>query len=150
MRIAFDLDDTLIPCGRRFDTESARFPFVARAFHCEPLRRGTTTLLRTLTSMGWEIWVYTSSFRSPLSVRLTFLSYGFWLSGVVNQSTHDQKVDRNHRRFPKYPPAFGIDLLVDNCAIPCHPPSFHMVVVQPRDLDWSEKVLTEARRISQR
>ena len=52
MRIAFDLDDTLIPCGHRFATEPPTRR--ARWLGCEPLRTGTVELIRHLRARGWE------------------------------------------------------------------------------------------------
>jgi phosphoserine phosphatase len=61
--IAFDLDDTLIPCLEGFPTET--LGFWARRLGAERLRLGTPTLIRTLIFQGWDVWVYTTSFRSP-------------------------------------------------------------------------------------
>jgi hypothetical protein len=69
VRIAFDLDDTLLPCGRAFPTEAPPRPWVPFG---EPLRRGTHVLLVSLRAVGHELWVYTSSHRHPWRVRELF------------------------------------------------------------------------------
>jgi hypothetical protein len=69
------------------------------------------------------------------------------LTGVVNQDEHDRVVKKS--QFPgyvpsKYPPAFGIDLHVDDSegvAIEGREHGFRVVVVPPSDLDWANRVL---------
>src|SRR5262245_38810912 len=115
MRIAFDLDDTLIPCGHSFPVE--RPTLLARLFGAEPLRLGAVELLKELRQRGDEVWVYTTSLRSPWTVRCQFFAYGVRLGGVVNSDRHVHQLSRgwpNHRDVSKYPPAFGIHLLVDD------------------------------------
>ena len=75
MRVAFDLDDTLIPCGLDFPTEAPALPWLAWLLRPEPLRVGTTAALAALRADGHELWVYTSSFRSALLF--------FWLPDVT-------------------------------------------------------------------
>lgn len=84
MRIAFDLDDTLIPCAARFPTESSRNSWLVAICGAERLREGTCNLFHKLRLSGWEIWVYTSSHRRPLAVRLGFLAYVSLRQGVPN------------------------------------------------------------------
>jgi hypothetical protein len=59
-----------------------------------------------------ELWVYTTSYRSPRSLRGWFRCLGVPLAGVVNQARHERVVGRQGPS--KYPPAFGIDLHVDD------------------------------------
>jgi hypothetical protein len=84
MRIAFDLDDTLIPTRFRFATEAPNGPWLWRPFASEPLRLGTSSLLRQLRAEQHTLWVYTSSARSVVSVHLLFRAYGIVLDGVIN------------------------------------------------------------------
>ena len=76
MRISFDLDDTLFVAEEDgFALEPPlRFP-LNKVFQ-ERLRKGTPELMRRLREAGWEIWVYTTSFRSPLYIRSLFRHYG--------------------------------------------------------------------------
>ena len=63
MRISFDLDDVLFVSPKTYETEPApRFPY-DRLFP-ERLRKGTPELIHTLQERGFEVWIYTSSFRS--------------------------------------------------------------------------------------
>jgi hypothetical protein len=144
MHIAFDLDDTLIPCEFRFPLE--RTPWLARALGLEPLRQGTVELCRQLRGRGHHLSVYTTSLRNPLAVHLMFLAHGIRLAGVINQDRHVRCL-RNGRpaanECSKYPPAFGIDLLVDNSEGVREEGrrfGFSVVVVQPDDGDWIEAV----------
>jgi hypothetical protein len=144
MRIAFDLDDTLIPCQFQFPLERPRL--LARALALEPLRLGTVDLLRHLRQMGCVLWVYTTSLRNPLSVRLQFLVYGIRLGGVVNQDRHMRRLrdGRPHaNECSKFPPAFGIDLLVDNSEGVTEEGrrfGFRVLHVRPDDPDWTQAV----------
>lgn len=114
MRIAFDLDDTLIPCGQRFPLATPARARLATLLGTEPLRAGAPAMLRRLQREGHEIWVYTSSYRSETWIRLTFWCHGVWLDGVVNQHRHDRALRERARRHTKLPPAFGIDMLFDD------------------------------------
>jgi hypothetical protein len=149
MRIAFDLDDTLIPCAYRFPVE--RPTLLARCLGCEPLRLGAHALLRALRAGGHELWVYTTSLRSPWSVRLQFLSYGARLGGVVTGATEEHVCrlrGQGHgpRYCSKYPPGFGIHLLVDDLegvGVEGERFGFRVLRVAPDDERWAEKVLAE-------
>jgi hypothetical protein len=144
MHIAFDLDDTLIPCEFRFPLEPA--PWLARGLALEPLRQGSVALLRQLRAQGHRLWVYTTSLRSPWNIRLTFLAHGILLAGVVNQDRHVRTL-RAGRPGPwecsKYPPAFGIDLIVDNSEGVKEEGrrfGFRVLHVHPGDERWFEAV----------
>jgi hypothetical protein len=140
VRISFDVDDTLVcdpsvpvdPCVSRW----WRFWFPER------LRHGTRDLMRALLDRRHEIWIYTTSYRSPLYVRGWFRSYRITVSGVVNQERHERIVGR--RGPSKYPPAFGIHLHVDDStgvAAEGRRYGFDVVVVAPDDPDWAARVL---------
>jgi hypothetical protein len=144
MHVAFDLDDTLIPCGHQFPLEPRRR--LARWLALEPLRLGTVELLRHLRRSGCHLWVYTTSLRNPLSVHFLFLAHGIRLSGVINQDRHARTLRRGRPsagECSKYPPAFGIDLLVDNSEGVKEEGrrfGFQVLHVRPDDLRWVEAV----------
>jgi hypothetical protein len=155
MRIAFDIDDTLIPCGR--DSFAAGWPrgFIGKLFAREPLRDGAVPLMQTLTKEGWDLWVYTTSFRTPFYLRTLFRCYGLPIRGVVNQEIHWRWLRRQDGKYhcSKYPPAFGIDLLVDDSEGVQQESvrfRFQMVLVRPGDSDWADKVLAAARGMAAR
>lgn len=139
-RVAFDLDGTLIPETFAFPIEAPAWPFSWLA--PEPLRLGAPRLLRDLRRSGWEVWVYTTSLRSPRSIRWLFRCHGVRLDGVVNRRVHE-RTPGCPRRCSKYPPAFGIALLVDNdagVAIEGERRGFRTLIVGPEDPGWDAAV----------
>jgi hypothetical protein len=151
MRIAFDLDDTLIPCGSAFAVEPP--PLLARLLGAEPLRLGAAGLLRGLRRQGCQLWVYTTSLRSPLAVWTQFLAYGVRLAGIVNSQRHVRRLGRgrpDHRDVSKYPPAFGIDLLIDDSPgveLEGRRFPFSVLRVRPDDPDWADAVRAAVRLV---
>jgi hypothetical protein len=142
VHISFDLDDTLI-CGASVPAE----PPVScwhRWRYPERLRRGTRSLMTTLLRRRCKIWIYTSSCRSPRYLKSWFARLGIPLEGIVNQIRHEGTVGL--RGPSKYPPAFGIDLHVDDSpgvAMEGADHRFAVLVVAPEDPDWVERVLCE-------
>jgi hypothetical protein len=148
MRIAFDLDDTLIPSVAAFSTEPPPRWGIGPG---EALRSGATALLRELADRGHAIGVYTTSDRARTSVWWTFLRYQISLCRIVNRRAHDDwlhslsRADRDRmRQHIKYPPAFGFDLLVDDAIVVANAGvrhGFNVVLVDPRDEHWARRVL---------
>lgn len=69
MRVSFDLDDTLICYQSGVPQERTWL----RWFAGEPLRLGTRELWRALKKRGFQVGVYTTSYRTPAKIR-------FWLA----------------------------------------------------------------------
>jgi hypothetical protein len=89
-----------------------------------------------------ELWIYTTSYRSPHYLRGWFRCLGVPLTGVINQTQHERVVGRHGPS--KYPPAFGIDLHVDDSegvGMEGQRHGFAVVVVSPEDPDWASGVL---------
>ena len=81
MRVSFDLDEVLFVSPVTHKTEPAlRFP-LNRIFR-ERLRLGTVRLIKELHAQGYEVWVYTSSFRSEKYIRRLFACYGVRFDGL--------------------------------------------------------------------
>lgn len=147
MRIAFDVDGTLTPLGHgQFASAVHAFP-LSLAFR-EPLRDGAIRLMRELRAEGHDVWIYTSSFRSIGYMRLWFLFHGVRLGGVVNGELHREAI-RGHMDSPsKFPPAFGIDLLIDDqvgVEIEGSSLGFRVLIVDPGDSEWTDKVRAAVR-----
>ena len=143
MRISFDLDDTLIAGGEAFAVEYPMRQFLARFFSHEYLRSGSYKLIKNLQSQGWEIWVYTTSFRSRAYIKRIFWLYGIKLDGIVNQQVHLKVVSKN---VSKYPPTFDIDLHVDDSKgvlMEGKQYGFYVIQVDMDDLNWDKKVMRE-------
>jgi hypothetical protein len=151
MRIAFDLDDTLIPSDPSvFAVERPRGLF-GRLFAAEHLRHGAIDLLHALRRHGCDVWVYTTSLRRPGYISRLFRCYGVRLGGAINQETHWAWLKRqpSQHHCSKYPPAFGIDLLVDDSEgvlMEGRQFRFDVVHVLPSDADWTHKVVAAVNR----
>lgn len=149
MRISFDVHDTLV-CDPSTPTEPPpSWPY--RWFYPEPLRRGTPALLHSLLRDRHELWIYTTSHRGERYLKGWFRTFGVRLGGVVNQARHEATVGR--RGPSKYPPAFGVDLHVDDSEGVREEGLQHrfaVVVVSPGDLDWAAKVREAVERRSHR
>lgn len=145
MRVAFDLDDTLIPISRPLETEAPTH-LLLRWVVRERLRTGAAQLLRELIVEGHEVWIYTTSLRPVWMIKLLFRAYGVALAGVVNQPIHARWERQGSTRgaIPsKFPPAFGIDILVDDSqgvAVEGERHGFAVVRVAPSESDWANIV----------
>ena len=98
--------------------------------------------MTALMRRGCKIWVYTSSSRSPRRLQSWFAGFGIPLEGVVNLDRHERAVGL--RGPSKFPPAFGIDLHVDDSsgvALEGADHQFAVLVVSPEDSEWVERVL---------
>jgi hypothetical protein len=154
MRISFDVDDTLVLPGVS-DREVGPLPGLLQRWLCEPLRPGTRSLVRQLKERGWSVWIYTTSLRTPFQIRFWLLLHGITVEGVVNDDRHRREMlTRGFGRFPsKYPPAFGIQLHVDDSdgvRLEGEQHGFRVVVVQPDDRHWERRVLGASAELKNR
>ena len=150
MTISFDLDDTLIPGTKRFETEKQNF--LQRLIGLEKIRLGTIELFRELRTKGHSIYIYTTSFRSTLKIKLTFYSYGIPVDNAINQQKHDRELKENRTRTSKYPPAFNIDFHVDDSLglrIEGQKFNFKTVIVDENDKNWGQTILKECETLLQ-
>lgn len=142
MRIAFDLDGTLIPApGSPMAVE--RLGLLARAVCRERMRAGAPDLLRGLRQSGHEVWLYTTSLRGPARLRLWFAACGVSLAGIVGPRRHQVALAGRNVACSKYPPAFGIDLLVDDAeGVELEGKRFGFAVLRLKEDDeaWCERV----------
>lgn len=140
MRVSFDIDDTLVP-GAGLPAEWL-VPWPLRGLFPEPMRPGSRQLLRTLVSLGHQVWVYTTSYRPRWYIHVWFRALGVPLGGVVNQFVHERVVGRQGPS--KRPSAFGIDLHVDDSdgvRMEGERHGFTVLVVPPDDDGWADRVL---------
>jgi hypothetical protein len=114
MKIAFDLDDTLLGSYFIFEPSSLRFKLVNMLYPTERLRLGTIELFEYCYQRNFEIYIYTSSYRKQSYIRTLFWKYGLKLNRIINQSIHNKYLKGSGNQSSKYPPIFGIDILVDN------------------------------------
>ncbi|HKS11515.1 MAG TPA: hypothetical protein VJS90_00610 [Pseudomonas sp.] len=152
VRISFDIDDTLACQLYHSDVEHSRLPGFVHRWLGEPLRQGTRSLIRDLRRQGCSIWIYTSSGRTPSYIRRWLLLYGIRVDGVVNSDRHYHGLKGHGLSNPpsKFPPAFDIDLHVDDSegvGIEGADHGFRVVVVNPEDENWTRKVLDAAVKV---
>lgn len=135
MRVAFDLDDTLIS-NTFSEVEIPKHRLLAQLLNTEKLRKGTIEIFQFCKSQDWETWVYTTSFRHQWYVKKIFWLHGIYLDGFVNQNIHNQYVKV---KSSKYPPTFGIDILIDDSkgvAIEGERYHFKVILVSPTNQFW--------------
>jgi hypothetical protein len=149
MRIAFDLDDTLLPAMHGFATERPVRRLLSRLLVRTRLRLGATRMLKALLDRGHEIWIYTTSCRSRFHIRCLFDIPGVRISGIV---TGDSPAPAGPC-CSKYPPGFGIDVLVDDSPgvrMEGEEHGFCVIHLDPNDENWVAKVLSKIDDLSRR
>ncbi|MBY0455815.1 MAG: HAD family hydrolase [Gemmataceae bacterium] len=147
MRLSFDLDDTLICYHPGAVHEPNRVRWWLRPWVYEPLRLGAAELLAELAQKH-EIWVYTTSYRSPWNVSWWLWCYGARVGRVINQDVHERVCGR--RGPSKVPGRFGIDLHIDDSwgVWAENRLDRNVCVVQPTDPDWAAKVQEAVERVA--
>ncbi|MBK7996847.1 MAG: hypothetical protein IPK14_26795 [Blastocatellia bacterium] len=153
MRISFDLDNTLICSDKNLPHEKDILAFLFKLWFPERLRLGTVALIKQLIANNHTIWLYTSSNRSTKYLRFWFNLYGIKLEGIINQEIHQRMIECGMapKGISKYPPAFGIDLHIDDSEavkIEGQRHRFHVVLVKPDDKNWTQVVLDKVDNLS--
>lgn len=139
LRIAFDLDDTIITPNNEFASEKFPPSALIQILGFEPLRLHTRWLLQQLKKQGFETWVYTSSFRNTWYIRRLFWLHGIRLDGIVNGMIHKKRMKNVSKTLSKYPPAFGIDVLIDDSMgvwEEGQKNNFEVILISPNDDNW--------------
>ena len=151
MRVSFDLDEVLFVSPQTHKTEPP-LPFPLKNLYKERLRLGTPRLINKLQAMGYEVWVYTSSFRSQQYIRRLFSCYGVRFDGIVNGTRHLKEVQQNRKETlpQKLPNRYRISLHIDDEEIICSAASqygFRAYQLNAQDDDWAQKIIDQAERI---
>ena len=151
MRVSFDLDEVLFVSPQTHKTEPP-LPFPLDRIFKERLRLGTPELINKLQDLGYEVWVYTSSFRSETYIRRLFRLYGIRFDGIVNAQRHLREVQRNNAtKVPqKLPNRYRISLHVDDESIVCslgRQYGYRAYQLNAQDDDWKEKIIQRAEEI---
>jgi hypothetical protein len=79
MKISFDLDDTIIS-NNRFPLEKETFGLKLSDAR---IRSGTVALFKALRDRKHTIYIYTTSYRSTLTIKLMFLSYSIAVDFII-------------------------------------------------------------------
>ena len=151
MRVSFDLDEVLFVLPETHKTEPALvFPF--NKIFRERLRLGTPDLIKELQHLGYEVWVYTSSFRSESYIRCLFRLYGVRFDGIVNGDRHLKEVQRKNKTIlpQKLPNRYRISLHIDDESIVCslgRQYGYHAYQLEAQDDEWKEKIIARAEEI---
>ncbi len=121
----------------------------------ERLRLGAPALIRALRDLGYEVWVYTSSFRSERCIRTLFALYGVRFDGIVNGDRHLNEVQKGHRETlpQKVPSHYGISLHIDDESVICtygKEFGFEAFQLEAQDDDWKEKILERAFQVKRK
>jgi hypothetical protein len=148
MRVAFDLDNTLIRNDFYFPLAQARRPIFQRLLQTEALRLGVCELFEFCWQQRWEVWIYTTSYRSPFYIRKLLWVYGLRVAGIVNQARHTKHV---RVRSTKHPPTFGITALVDDSRgvqLEGQRYGFPVIQIDPDNTDWVATVQTQLLKLA--
>ncbi len=154
MRVSFDLDEVLFVSPQTHKTEPELiFPF--NKIFIERLRLGAPALIRALRDLGYEVWVYTSSFRSERYIRTLFLLYGVRFDGIINGTRHLNEVQKGHSETlpQKVPSHYGISLHVDDESVICtygREFGFEAFQLEAPDDEWKEKILERAFQVKRK
>ncbi len=151
MRVSFDLDEVLFVLPETHKTEPPLVFPLNRIFK-ERLRLGTPHLIKRLQTMGYEVWVYTSSFRSDSYIRWLFRFYGVRFDGIVNGFRHMKEVQRDNKNMlpQKLPNMYRISLHIDDEAIVCtlaRQYGYRAYQLEAQDDDWEDKIVERAEEI---
>lgn len=151
MRVSFDLDEVLFVSPETHRTEP-KLPFPLDRIYRERLRLGTPALIKELQRLGFEVWVYTSSFRTESYIRRLFRHYGVRFDGIVNATRHLKEVQAGHSYVlpQKLPNRYKISLHVDDESVICtsgREYGFHTYQLDAQDDDWKEKIIRRAEEV---
>ena len=154
MRVSFDLDEVLFVSPDTHKTEPP-LGFPLNKIFKERLRLGTPRLINRLQELGYEVWVYTSSFRTERYIRLLFRLYGIKFDGIVNGFRHLEEVQRNNKTTlpQKLPSRYRISLHIDDEAIVCtmgRQYGYNVYQLDAQDDDWEDKIIERAGEIKKR
>ncbi|MCR5650656.1 MAG: HAD family hydrolase [Lachnospiraceae bacterium] len=154
MRVSFDLDEVLFVIPETHKTEPPlHWPF--NLIYKERLRLGTPELINSLQDLGYEVWVYTSSFRSESYIRNLFRHYGTRFDGIVNGNRHLREVQRDKKEIlpQKVPSYYRISLHIDDETVICNlgrQYGYEVYQLEAQDDDWKEKIIARADEIRKR
>ena len=151
MRVSFDLDEVLFVSPETHKTEP-KLPFPLDRIFKESLRLGTPELINSLQNMGYEVWVYTSSFRSIRYIKLLFFFYGVRFDDIINGTRHLKEVQRDRKEIlpQKLPNRYRISLHIDDESIVCsmgRQYGYNTYQLNAQDDSWKEKIIERAEEI---
>ncbi len=154
MRISFDLDEVLFVSPLDHKTEpELRYPL--NKIYKERVRLGAPQLINDLQRLGYEVWVYTSSFRTERYIRRLFRWYNIHFDGIINAQRHLKEVQqgRNEAMPQKVPTHYRISLHVDDESVVVTYGKiygFNVYQLDAQDDEWAQKIIQRAEEIRSR
>ena len=154
MRVSFDLDEVLFVFPENVKAEpELKFPW--NRIYKERLRLGTPDLINGLQKLGYEVWVYTSSYRTEKYIKGLFRHYGVKFDGIVNATRHLKEVQRDSKQIlpQKVPSRYRIALHVDDETVICsygREFGFEAFQLDGPDDEWKEKVIARAEEVKKK
>lgn len=154
MRVSFDLDEVLFVFPENVKAEpELKFPW--NRIYKERLRLGTPDLINGLQKLGYEVWVYTSSYRTEKYIKGLFRHYGVKFDGIVNATRHLKEVQRDSTQIlpQKVPSRYRIALHVDDETVICsygREFGFEAFQLDGPDDEWKEKVIARAEEVKKK
>lgn len=151
LTVSFDLDDTLFVDPEKYDTEK-KLPFPLDKIFKERLRAGTVELLSKIRENDIELWIYTTSFRTPRYITALFRCYGIKIDEVVNGDRHYREVQsgRAEAMPSKYPSKYRIDLHIDDDISVLQNGKtygFKVAIINDESPDWVNDIWAEIEKI---
>lgn len=145
IKISFDLDEVLFVSPSTHKTEPA-LPFPLNKIFKERLRFGAPNLINELKNRGYEVWVYTSSYRTERYIKFLFRCYGVKFDEIVNAQRHLKEVQGNKKEIlpQKIPSKYRISLHVDDETVVAtygKAYGFDVFQLEAQDDNWEEKIL---------
>lgn len=148
MNISFDLDSTLIPSGKEFQTEKRNG--IAKLFGIEEIRKGTRKLISELQNEGNKIHIYTTSYRTKRKIRFTLWYYGIKVNRIVTQEENLRILKSRNIHSSKYPTAFEFEIHIDDSrgvGIEAEKYNFKAIIIDPAEINWAEKIKSEIKNV---
>ena len=151
MKVSFDLDEVLFVSPHTHKTEP-KLPFPLSFIFKERLRLGTPDLIKRLHKEGFEVWIYTSSFRSDKYIKCLFLCYGVRLDSIVNGTRHLKEVQGTRRETvpQKLPSKYRISLHIDDESViytAGKSYGFNVYQLNAQDDEWESKIMERVYQI---
>ena len=151
IKISFDLDEVLFVSPDTHKTEPM-LPFPFNKIFIEHIRLGAPRLIKELRNRGYEVWVYTSSFRTERYIKILFMLYGVRFDEIVNAQRHLKEVQRDKKEMlpQKLPNRYRISLHIDDEEIVAtygKAYGFDVFQLNAQDDEWEEKILERMKQI---
>lgn len=151
IKISFDLDEVLFVSPVTHKTEPA-LPFPLNKIFIERIRFGAPKLIKELQNRGYEVWVYTSSFRTIRYIKWLFMFYGVRFDDIINGDRHLREVQRDRKELlpQKLPNRYRISLHIDDEEVVVSygkAYGFDVFQLNAQDDEWEEKILERMKQI---